>query len=112
MNKLLPCPMCDGEAEFVTADVPQYKHRVACTKCRLMTRGTSFRNDEQNAKDWNRRHAPEEMDGWQTVPVEPTDKMSKEGRLAAMNIQGGYSGPSIWQAMLAAAPTPGGGDER
>ena len=46
--------------------------------------------------------------GWQLVPIEPTEAMIEAGRMARMNIQGGYSGPSSWEAMLAAAPTVGG----
>ena len=46
--------------------------------------------------------------GWQLVPVEPTDAMIEAGRMARMNIAGGYGGPGGWEAMLSAAPTVGG----
>jgi len=49
--------------------------------------------------------------GWQLVPVEPTDAMIEAGRMARMNIQGGYGGPSSWEDMLSAAPTVGGKEE-
>lgn len=45
-------------------------------------------------------------DGWQLVPIEPTDEMIAAGRMARMNAVGGYAGPSGWQATLAAAPQP------
>lgn len=46
--------------------------------------------------------------GWVLVPKEPTEEMITAGRIARMNIEGGYSGPSSWEAMIAAAPTPTG----
>ncbi len=42
--------------------------------------------------------------GWKLVPIEPTEAMVEAGRIARMNIAGGYDGPSGWQAMLGAAP--------
>lgn len=45
-------------------------------------------------------------DGWQLVPIEPTDAMIDAGRMARMNIVGGYGGPGGWEAMLSAAPQP------
>jgi hypothetical protein len=42
--------------------------------------------------------------GWKLVPIEPTDAMVDAGRVARMNVAGGYEGPSGWQAMLDAAP--------
>lgn len=45
-------------------------------------------------------------EGWQAVPKEQTDEMREAGRLALMNIQGGYSGSSQWDAQLDAAPKP------
>jgi hypothetical protein len=42
--------------------------------------------------------------GFVRVPVEPTEEMLAAGRLARMNIEGGYGGPGPWEAMLAAAP--------
>lgn len=54
----------------------------------------------------NARKAPVAPDGWQLVPKTPTFSMVNKGNSAAMNIQGGYDGPSRWEAMLAAAPTP------
>lgn len=53
--------------------------------------------------------------GWKLVPIEPTEAMITAGRLARMNIEGGYGGPGPWEAMLAAAPslsTSAGGGER
>jgi hypothetical protein len=53
--------------------------------------------------------------GWKLVPIEPTEEMITAGRLARMNIEGGYGGPGPWEAMLAAAPslsTSAGGAER
>jgi NTP pyrophosphatase (non-canonical NTP hydrolase) len=44
--------------------------------------------------------------GWKLVPIEPTDAMVDAGRVARMNVAGGYEGPSGWQAMLDAAPPP------
>ncbi|QFI65743.1 hypothetical protein EKH55_0869 [Sinorhizobium alkalisoli] len=52
--------------------------------------------------------APE---GWKLVPIEPTPEMIAAGRVARMNVAGGYDGPSGWEAMLAAAPEPAGGHE-
>ena len=46
--------------------------------------------------------------GWKLVPIEPTDAMIEAGRMARMNISGGYGGPGGWEAMLSAAPTVGG----
>lgn len=46
-----------------------------------------------------------EPEGWTLVPIEPTPEMIDAGRLARMNIAGGYDGPSSWEAMLAAAPS-------
>ncbi|WP_077961686.1 hypothetical protein [Ensifer adhaerens] len=46
-----------------------------------------------------------EPEGWKLVPVDPTPEMIDAGRLARMNIAGGYDGPSSWEAMLAAAPS-------
>ncbi|HEV7319443.1 MAG TPA: hypothetical protein VGO04_12645 [Ensifer sp.] len=45
-----------------------------------------------------------ERDGWKLVPIEPTPEMIDAGRIARWNIEGGYGGPSSWEAMLAAAP--------
>lgn len=45
--------------------------------------------------------------GWKLVPIEPTDAMIEAGRMARMNIAGGYGGPGGWEAMLSAAPTVG-----
>lgn len=47
-------------------------------------------------------------EGWRLLPVEPTDAMLSAWRMASMNIQGGYDGPSPYEAMLAAAPTAPG----
>jgi hypothetical protein len=42
--------------------------------------------------------------GWKLVPIEPTEAMVEAGRIARMNIAGGYDGPSGWEAMLDVAP--------
>ncbi|MDX1465562.1 MAG: hypothetical protein R3215_07685 [Halomonas sp.] len=64
---------------------------VECRQCGTLTRQAT----------WSKRHTP---DGWQTVPVEPTEDMAHKGRNAASILK-------KWAAMLAAAPRPGGGDD-
>lgn len=49
--------------------------------------------------------------GWQLVPINPTAAMIEAGRMARMNVAGGYDGPGGWEAMLAVAPTVGGKEE-
>lgn len=41
--------------------------------------------------------------GYVVVPKEPTEAMLQAGRVARMNIEGGYGGPGPWEAMLAAS---------
>lgn len=45
-------------------------------------------------------------EGWVLVPIKATEEMHTAGRLARMNIEGGYDGPSSWEAMLSTAPSP------
>lgn len=45
-------------------------------------------------------------EGWKLVPVKATEEMIAAGRMARMNIEGGYGGPSSWEAMLDASPPP------
>ena len=96
MNKLLPCPFCGGEAEFERMGTPRQSCIVACTDC-----GGRLETSEEGGacgSQWNDRHTP---DGWQVVPVEPTEAMLLEGK-ASSNLY------FKWRDMLAAAPKPGG----
>ena len=109
MNKLLPCPFCGGEAEFERMGTPRQSCIVACTDC-----GGRLEASEEGAacgSQWNDRHVP---DGWQVVPVEATSSMEDAGREAGSSAYADYDGIRIvdaWEAMLAAAPKLGGGDE-
>lgn len=73
--------------------------------------------DREQLLAWGRdvwqaaHHAPVVPQGWNLVPVEPTEKMVNEGSCAQTTQHGhGYIGEyaakTAWQHMLAAAPQP------
>ncbi|MCZ4089308.1 hypothetical protein [Sinorhizobium psoraleae] len=63
----------------------------------------------EKAKFWLQKEIERKAcpDGWKLVPIEPTPEMIEAGRIARMNVAGGYDGPSGWEAMLDSAPQPG-----
>lgn len=62
MNKLLPCPFCNGFAtiDIFKTDSPQYEYVVSCSDCSIQLRDTCCSKDSdvtmQHAVDsWNKR---------------------------------------------------------
>ena len=54
--KLLPCPFCNGDAEFQRLGDRRQSCIVACTNCGA--RHESPDQDEFNGSSWNRRFGP------------------------------------------------------
>ncbi len=55
--KLLPCPFCGDEAEYVRRGTSRQSCIVACTNCGA--KHESSDQDWYNGKSWNHRVAPE-----------------------------------------------------
>ena len=57
--KLLPCPFCGANAEFIPEEgVPTNLGNVYCIKCMAKTRG-DLQTRENAINHWNTRHATE-----------------------------------------------------
>ena len=54
-QKLDSCPFCGGYAAFDCDNKRQYPHHVVCTGCGAKSEGSAFKNNEYNAKKWNKR---------------------------------------------------------
>lgn len=111
MSEFQPCPLCGSEVDArytsipdAPASIPGFK--VTCCKsecrCELVVSHPQVyprREDEMEGialERWNRRCAPE---GWQLVPVIPTEEMLGPSRWARH---------LVYRQMLDAAPKPGG----
>jgi len=55
-NVLDDCPFCGGIAHQTYANnTGRYSWFVECLECFVRTEGSTFQNDEYNAKQWNKR---------------------------------------------------------
>lgn len=108
MSDLKPCPFCNS-ANINAASYIRDGSAVICRDCSATTRAFNPNSREKAASNWNRRAAiaAVEAEGWQLVPVEPTEAMLTAGFLSlGKGEDASVLERDVYRAMLAAAPKP------
>lgn len=112
--ELLPCPFCgSNNLGFAQGSTHRWLS-VICHDCgaasgevrkEILCSEFTVGDKQRATEEWNRRTSPASVpEGYALVPVEPTDEMCGAAYNDRMVWNGGPR--AIYEAMLAAAPTP------